>query len=297
MDQEFYFEESNPKKTKIIIVIMIIAFSLFCATLVYYRNLYTLHVKKDLVYEVGTQISEDVRDFVNNKVVDDGDYTLLLAGVSMEDNVLTKVGTYTFKVKYKNITKKGKLKVIDTVAPKVEVQDLTVGVNEEYEVSEFLTLCEDYSKPCNVLYEDESDKNLNKKEGSYKFNIIITDDVGNKVKKEVNLTVKKGYNLGKSKESDLTVHHIDPDLSDWDKSIVLKFSKGYDPNEIDESDAYSELLEITGSDLHNYIDPIYENNLITETQIIDVYNKYGLIIGYAIRVKLDNSLYLYLKNN
>lgn len=295
MDQDFYFEEANPHKTKRIIIFLIILFLALAVLFLYYRSRYTLNIRKDLKFEAGSVLSQDVRDFVLNKVVDQNDYTLMLSGVQMEDNVLTSVGEYTFKIKYKNITKSGKIKVIDTVAPKVEVKDVTVGLDEEFEPSEFISVCEDYSKPCNVEYVSEESEELYKKEGSYNLKIRVSDSVGNSVKKDVNLTVKKDYSLLASKENDLTVHHIDPDYSDWDNSIVLKFSKALDPNDIDETDEYGQLMEISGGDLHNYIDPMYINNLITDSQIIEVYNKYGLVIGYAIRIKLDNGLYLYLK--
>lgn len=297
MDQDFYFEESNPKKVRIIMVVIFIIISALCIALLYCRSLYTLNVKKEVIYEAGSKISYDVADYVTNKVVDESDYTLLFSAVTMDGDILNKVGEYTYKVKYKNITKAGKIIVKDTIIPDVEVQNLTVGVGEEYELDEFITKCVDYSSPCLVTYENESDEKLNQKEGTYAFNIIISDSVGNKVTKEVKLTAKKGFNLTGSKESDLTVNHIEPEFTDWDKTMILKFSKAYDPNEIDETDVYGELLDITGSDLHNYIDPIYANNAITDYQIIWVYNKYGYVIGFAIRIKLDNGLYLYLKNN
>lgn len=297
MDQEFYFEESNPKKAKLIAAILLIVISLFFVGLLKLRSLYTLNLKKGLEFEVGTKISYDVTDYVTNRIVDENDYTLLFSAITMEDDVLNKIGEYTFKVKYKNVTKSGKLTVIDTVKPNVEVQDLTVGVNEEFLLDDFITKCEDYSLPCDVTYEDKKDEDNYKKEGSYKFNIFISDAAGNKVKKSVNLTVKKGYNYTQTKESDLKIDHIEPEYSDWDKSMILKFSKGYDPNDIDDTDVYGDLMDISGGDLHRYLDPMYENNRIEESQIIFVYNKYGLVIGFAIRVELDNGLSFYLKNN
>ena len=99
------------------------------------------------------------------------------------------------------------------------------------------------------------------------------------------------------KEKDLKADHIIPNFDDWDNEMIIKFEKGYDPNSIDDTDAYSKLMEVSGEDLHKYIDPLYVNNLITDSQIIEVYNKYGLVIGYAIRVKLDNGLVLYCQNN
>lgn len=296
MDQDFYYEETSPKNAKLMVLGIVVVFVLICVGLYLYRAKYTLHIKKGITYEVGSTISEDIHDFVDNKIVDENDYTLLLAGVNMDDNVLNKVGEYTFKVKYKNVTKSGKIKVVDTKAPTVEVQELTVGVDEEYLVDDFIKVCDDYSKPCNVDYEKESDKNLNKKAGNYNFNIVIADAENNKVTKEVSLIVKSNYSYEDARKNDLHVDHIDPDLEDFDGTLILKFSEAYDPNEFDETDAYGEFLEITSEDHHNYLDPLYYNNAITEEQIAEAYNKYGYLVGYAIRVKLDNGLYFYLKN-
>lgn len=295
MDQDFYFEESNPRKTKRIIFAIIVVFLLIVGGLYYYKSKYTLNIKKNLKYEVGTVLPTDVREFVNNKVIDESDYTLLVSSISTEDGVLNKVGDYTYKIKYKNVTKTGKIKVVDTVAPRVEVEELTVGVNEEFLVDDFVKVCEDYSKPCKAEYDNESDSKLNEKEGTYDFKIRVSDSVGNMVKKDVTLHVKKGYNSKDGKESDLKIDHIEPEFADWNKEMIVSFTKACDPNEVDESDGYGEFLEISADDLHNYIDPLYMNNGIVDKQIIMVYNKYDLVIGYAIRVKLDNGLYLYCK--
>lgn len=297
MDQDFYFEESNPKKAKLILVGILLLVSIFCIVLIFLRGRYTLNVRKNLVYEAGDKLSTNVADYVSNRVVDDGDYTLLLDGISSDEGILNKVGEYTFKVKYKNITKKGTIKVVDTKAPEVETIDLTIGVDEEIEVDTFVSVCKDYSMPCNVTYEHEKDADNYKKEGEYTFNIIVTDGVGNKVKKSVKLNVKKNYNYKDTIVKDLTIHHVEPELDDWKGDIILKFNKAYDPNEIDETEAYASLMEITAGDLHNYLDPLYMNNEIRETQIIEVFNKSGYIIGYAVRVKLDNGLYFYLKKS
>lgn len=294
MDSDFYFEESNPRKSKLIFLAIILVILLLGGGFVFLRDKYTLNVKKNLVFEIGSTIDIDVSLFVNNKIVDASDYKLLLTSVPIEDNVLTKVGEYSFKVKYKNITKKGKIKVVDTVAPMVEVTDLTIGVDEELDINDFVTKCEDYSMPCKVEYKNSQDEDKIKDIGNYTFDIVISDLEGNKVTKTVNLEVKSDYNHTRNKESDLKVHHISPSFDDWDGQMVIKYDKGYNPNDIDDTEAYTELQEVTMGDFHEYLDSIYENNLITDSQLIEVYNQYGLIIGYGIRVKLDNGLSFYL---
>lgn len=297
VEQDFYFEESNPRKTKLVIFGLILLFIIAVVCYFLVRNKYTLNIKRNLKFEVGSVLSTDIRDYVNNKVLDENDYSLILSSVQQEDGILTKTGEYSFKIKYKNVTKTGHLKVIDTVAPKVEVAELTVGIGEDFDGDDFIVSCEDYSKPCKVDYVDTNDAGPYKEEGTYNFQISISDNASNVVKKDVTLIVKKDYNSNVQKEKDLKADYIIPNFDDWNNEMIIKFEKGYDPNSIDDTDAYSKLMEVSGEDLHKYIDPLYVNNLITDSQIIEVYNKYGLVIGYAIRVKLDNGLVLYCQNN
>lgn len=294
MDQEFYFEETNSKKSFIISVLIILIILVFCLYLFVIKGRYTLNLNKNLKFEVGSKVNYDIKTYVNNNIIDENDYFLFLNSLPIENDIFIKTGVYDFTVKYKNVSKKGKIEIIDTVSPKVEVIDLTIGLNEKFNGEDFLSLCDDYSKPCKVDFKHVEDKDKNKIEGTHKINLIVSDDYDNKTEVSANLIVKKGYNSIDNKEKDLKIDHINPEFSDFNGTLIVKYNKGYDSNEIDESDAYHDLMEITGSDFHEYLDPLYTNNLIVDSQIIEVYNKYDLIIGYAIRVKLDNGLYFYL---
>lgn len=293
-ENEFYIEESNPKKTKLIIVVIILIISVLFVALLYYRNLYTLNVKNTVTYEVGEKLDKNVLNYLENKVIDEYDYRLNLNGVPTKDGILNKVGKYTYKVKYKSITKKGTIEVVDTKPPVVEVTSLTVGVKEDFELDEFITKCEDYSKPCNVLYKNEKDEHLNEKAGDYTFNIVISDVYNNKVTKRVKLEVKKNYSREKIKKKDLKVDHIEPDYKDWNNEMILTYSEGVDANKLDEDSRYTYLLDLAGGDLSIYLPSEYMTNVIEEAEIIFVYNKYDYVIGFAVRVKLDNGKVLYL---
>lgn len=293
-EEEFYMEETNPKSAKRICIG--IAFVLIILTVFFgvYRKYHTLNLKDNIVYEAGEKISKDVEDYVVNKIVEKNDYTIILTGIPVKDGILTTPGEYTFKVKFKNITKKGHLVVKDTRGPKVEVKNLTVGVKEEFDIAEFITSCEDYSMPCDVNYVNSRDETLQKKAGDYVFEIVIKDNLGNKTTKKVRLTVKKGYSLEKEKTSDLKIHHADPTFDDWDKSMILTYSEAVDANSFDEDPRYSYLLDLVSGSIREYLPEEYVNNAIVEDNIITVYNKYNYIIGFAYRVKLDNGRVLYL---
>lgn len=294
MEEEIYIEESNPRKVKIVCIILLIVLSIFFLAYLYFKSHYTLTLKT-IKIEAGEKLSEDLEFYLENKILDKSDYTLYLSDVPTNDKgILDEVGEYTYKVRYKNITKKGKFIVKDTVAPSVETVDLTIGVKEEYDIGDFILECNDYSRPCDVSYKDEDDANLQKKAGNYDFKIVVSDSEGNKVTKTVRLNVKKNYSYENKKKSDLKVDHIDPDYKDWNNKMILTYSKGVNELELDEDDRYQYLLDLSGDDLNMYLPVEYSTNHIEEAEIIFVYNKYDYIIGYAIRVKIDTGEYLYL---
>ena len=294
MEEEIYIEESNPRKVKITCIVIIILLSIFFFVFLYFKSQYTLTLK-DVKVEAGEKLSKDLEFYLENKILDKSDYSLYLSSIPTNENgVLNEVGEYTYKVRYKNITKKGKFIVKDTKAPEVETVDLTIGVNEDYDIGDFILECSDYSRPCDVTYKDEKSANVQKKAGNYDFKIVISDTQGNKVTKTVRLNVKKNYSYENKKKSDLNVDHIDPDYKDWNKNMILTYSKGVNELELDEDDRYQYLLDLTGEDLNIYLPLKYSANHIEEAEIIYVYNKYDYIIGYAIRVKIDTGEYVYL---
>ena len=292
--EEIYIEESNPHKVKIVIIILLVLLSIFFIVFIMLKNRYTLTVG-NVVVEVGDKFSDDVQFYVENKVIDYDDYKLYLPDVTLDKNgKISSTGEYEFKVKYKNITKTAKLIVKDTKAPDVEVMDLTVGVNEEFDISDFVMSCYDYSKPCNATYKKDSDGDIKKKAGIYEFDIVVADQAGNKVTKGVRLVVKNGYNSLEVKKNDLKIHRIDPDYDDWNNEMILTYSKGVDEDHLDHDDRYMYLLDILSDDLTQYLPEEKKIYTIDESEVIYVYNKYDFVIGFAIRVKLSSGEYLYL---
>ncbi len=292
--EEIYIEESNPHKVKIVVIVLLVLLSLFFIVFVSLKNKYTLTIK-DVNVEVGEKLNKDVQFYVKNEVIDESDYKLYLPNISLDDKgKTTSTGEYEFKVKYKNITKKGKLTIEDTKAPEVEVRDLTVGVNEEYDVSDFVFSCDDYSKPCNATFKDKNGGEPQKKAGIYEFDIVVADQAGNKVTKGVRLIVKKGYNAEDVKKSDLKIDHIDHDYGDWNNQTVLTYSKGVHEDHLDHDDRYMYLQDLLGEDLEQFLPEDKKIYSISEAEIIYLYNKYNYIVGFGIRVKLSNGEYTYL---
>ncbi len=294
MDEDFYYEETGNSKKYLILTITII--TLIAIGLFLYKK-YMFNIKTEVIYEVGDKISYDVSNYVNNTILDKDKYKLTLdEHLKIEDDVIIKAGEYEFYLKYNGSTKKGKVIVKDTKAPEVQVKELTVGLNEEFEPSEFVTVCNEYSKPCNISYKKESDNELIKKEGTYSVTLVIKDAYDNQVTKDTKLTVKNGYSLANEKIKDLKIDHISPDYGDWDhKSYAVKYAKAFDSSDIS-NERFTYLYDMLADDLSGYLPSGYEGSTIIDTEVIYIYNQYNYIVGFAVRAELSDGKFIYLTN-
>ena len=295
MNDELFLEETNPKKVKYGILATIIIIILVVGGVVAYSRFISIRTKKRITFEVGTKISLKAKDYINNKRIKEEDLTLDIEDVEKdENNVLTKVGEYVFYIDYKGKTTKGKVIVQDTTAPTVKTEDLVIGVNEEYELDEFLSVCDDYSKPCTVTYKNESDESLSEKVGEYEVPITVADAYDNKTSITAKLIVKEGYSREALRKGDLKIDHIDPVYDDFHDQLVLKYNEAVSEDELDDDEKYNDLLELSADILENYLPAEYKGSTITDSEIIFVYNKYNYIVGFAFRVKINTGKYVYL---
>lgn len=292
--EEFYYEGTNPKRVKIICVILVILFIIVVGIYIYIRSTYTLNVKSKVIVELGSEVSNNITDYIDNKIADEKDYTLNLKGVSISDNKYDLVGEYQYKVKYKSITKKGKIVVKDTTPPDVEIEDVKVGIDEKIEPDEFVKSCVDYSRPCNVEVNGTSIEELVQHAGTYTVNLVISDQYNNKVNKTASLEVKKGYSRADVIQSDLKIDHIDEKVEDFKNELYIKYDKALAPHDFEHNEEYQTLAEAATSSLYNYLPEEYKLNRVDDFLLFPVFNKYNYVVGVAIRVTLDNGKTMYL---
>lgn len=293
-NEDFYYEGTSPKRVRVICVILLILFTIAVLSFIYIRKTYTLTVKSKVIVELGSEVSYDIKDYVDNKIKSEDDYSINLKGVSIKDNKYDLPGEYTFKIKYKSITKKGKIVVKDTTPPNVEVEDVKVGINEIVEPDSFIKSCEDYSRPCIVDVKGDQIEDLVKKEGTHTVNLVISDQYENKVTKTASIIVKKNYSREEELRSDLKIDHINEDVDDFKNVIYIKYSKALFDEELEDDEEYQNLVDAATSSLYNYLPEAYKLNRVDDFKIIPVYNKYNYVIGVAIRVTLDNGMTMYL---
>lgn len=287
---EFYVEDLSRKEIifKVFITLIIVG----CAVVlgIYLIGANSLHIKKEIKIEAGSTLSKKVSDYVTGKLNNTTEYTIKVEGLKLGE-VVEKTGEYKYTVKYNRQIKEGKIIVIDTKAPEVTTQDVTIGPDDDYELDDFIKSCNDYSKPCKVTLKDDKDYT---EVGIYNLTLIIEDQSGNKTEKTASLTIKEGYSLKEVKESNLNIASTEPAIEDFkDEYAFIKFDKAYEND--DESEAYNYMLELITEDLNKYIPSEYAGATIVDQETIELLNKYGYVVGYAFKVKLSNGEETYLK--
>ena len=292
MEDEIIYEESKmSSKTKAIILLVIILALALGIVILFKKN--NFGVKKTITLEVGEKISTNVRDYITNNPLNDRDYKLSIDSVPYDnDNRLTLVGEYTYRVTFKDSIKEGKIIVKDTKALEVTTVDLTAGIDDDIKASDFVAICNDYSVPCTFEFNGNIDTS---KTGTYDVSIKAKDFYNNETVATAKLTVKEGYSFRDVKSKDLEPKYMEPSYDDWNKQYVVKFAGGLDP---DDSDNYrwQYYYDFLDDDMADYLDDKHKGKTIQSTEIMAIYNKYHYIIGFACRATLSDGSITYLTN-
>lgn len=280
--EEFYYEESNPKHVFIKCLICLFIIGLVIGVFLFYKNKNTISLKT-ITIEVGDTLSTNIDNYLKNGHKYKSDYKLYL-----EDVDTTKVGEYSYKVKYNKHTKTGKIKVVDTTKPSVQLDDITIGINEEFNPNVLLVKCDDKSLPCNVSFAQDSDSDLLKREGTYNIEFVISDSEGNKTKSSAKITVSATETLSSKMTKDLEYYSN----SENDDTIEHIFFEKLDKAINEDTLEFEGMIqEISAVDFNEYVEgDIYSTKLIT------AYNKYGYVIGIQVEVTFNDGTKELLQN-
>lgn len=285
MDEDFFIEESNPKKVLRILFFILLITGIFAG--LYYFYFYHEEIKlKNITIELGDKLSTNVNDYIKGDKV--YDFKIDLSNVSIDENGITdSVGEYSYKIYANNDELKGKIFVKDTTPPLVELRELEVGLNEEFDPHDFIVSCSDLSLICDTYYHKKSDEKLNEKEGEYTLTLEIKDKYGNTTLKETKLKVSKDYSLGELKSGDNEVFKVYPLDENWNNTYTVKFKKGI----FEEDDEFeTEILDLTNFDFSK----LFEDTIKNQT-LLTIYNKYNYALGFSMKVELDNGKIVYVK--
>jgi len=287
--EEIYIEETNSKTVFKTILIILFVLGIIIGGYVYFHNSNILRLDK-VTIELGDKLPNDVDFYVKNKIRNINDYELNLLAVPVDEQGKTdEVGKFKYKVKFESQEKKGTIIVKDTKAPKVSVRELTILTNEKFLLDDFITACDDYSNTCRVSLKNSKDEKLFGKVGMHVIELKVSDMYGNSVTKEVKLNVSNTESLADQKETDMEIYKTYPEYEDYDGTITLKYDRAVDENTLDESEEYSDYLDLVSTDYNDLRD-----NEVYNQEILTLYNKHGYIIGFAVRLTFNDGTIEYV---
>ena len=143
---------------------------------------------KNVTLELGKKASTKVSDYVTWKDIDELTYRLDVSKV--DSNV---VGEYKYTVTHANVTKYGKVKVSDTVAPQATTKELVIGLNETYIANDFIDECNDLSG-CQAKFSDGAEEKTATVEGKDTAYIYVYDKYDNSRLLKIEFTVGAATN-------------------------------------------------------------------------------------------------------
>jgi len=279
LDEDFADVTSHGNRTIALVLAFIIAFiSIFGYFFVYQKFHFSLNT---VTVELGSTISYDVNYYLKKKVVDTSGYKLDVSRVKSDE-----VGTYSYSITYNTITKKGKVKVVDTTPPVFEIGDVTVEVGDEsFYIGNALTKCEDASELCLASFKNESDAELINSIGKYLVTVVVEDLYKNKSETTINLNVVEKGSIILDEEKDLEYDHSSVELPNFSNEYYLKFDKAYNKDSEELEDLISEIHTET---IEEYVKNNYSGYTLSESEIVEMYNKSDYVIGIVIKLTINN---------
>lgn len=279
MDEDFLDVTNHGNRSiAMFLMLLILGIGAFGYFFVYQKYHFSLNTVK---LEIGSEVSTDVNDYLKKKVLDTSGYKLDVSKVDAN-----KIGEYNYTVTYNKMTKKGKVKVQDTKPPVFETKDLTIVIGDtNFSKGDFLTKCEDASKPCIVSFKNENDIKKVNTVGEYDITIYVSDAYNNKSEANVKLSVVDDESFVSDEEKDLEFASAEKEINIDDLKYYIKLDRALkrgseDANEIKALIAIGDISAIIESDYPGYD--------IKNVEIINAYNKSGYIIGYIVRATISD---------
>ena len=289
MDEDFIdVQGGNSKLIAFVLIVVMISISMFGYFFVYQRHYFGL---KNITVELGSELTTDVNYYLKKSVVDTSGYKL---NISKVDTM--SVGTYEYSITFNKKKKSAKIKVEDTVPPKFSLVDkyiVEVG-DDDFFLGDVLKTCEDASMPCIVTFQKDSDESLINSVGEYDVAIYVSDVYKNKVPTKIHMSVVEKGSIVKEEEADLEYASASSELPNFNDEYYLKLTKALKKDSEEAEDKKDEFsIEL----IDEYVKEKYPEKTVKSSEIVEVYNKSEYIIGYVIKIELDDGKVVYMSRN
>ena len=154
-------------------------------------------IKKEVTAEIMSDVFKAEDFFDNKKLEDDLEINYKKDGEDITFlEKYDKLGTYEVVIKNKDKEYKSLLNVVDTTKPVLKLKNVSIKVNDKYNISDFIESCVDNSgEECILSFkEDKTYKDV----GVYDIVIIAKDSSGNEVEETTKLEILKKQTSNKT---------------------------------------------------------------------------------------------------
>ena len=133
-------------------------------------------VLKNVEIELGSEVSSNIDDYATFNGIASSSCSLNTNNISTD----TVNQEYEFTITCNGVTYTGKAKIVDTIAPVVEVKEVTVQVGSTVSPEDFIASCSDASE-CSYQFKNEDTVKgyLTQAGTDNPVEIVVTDEAGN----------------------------------------------------------------------------------------------------------------------
>lgn len=305
------------KRTIIVVIAIVICITIGSLIFISQKNKKSnkkveeqIKIKKEIIVPVMSELLkvDDYFDKLENSKSAKIIYYLDDSEVEFKEKY-QEVGKYKVVINFNGKNYTTTLKVVDTEAPVVEVKELEITKDSEYNVKDFIVSCSDNNeKECLISFKEET---AYKDVGTYDITIVAKDESGNATEKQTKLIIKdktqkdsKNNNKEKNTKNNVKFVKRESEVSEKQSDFkygikaVVKTTKTYDlysdGSKKNEKTTTKTTYDKSGynastSDLKDEASQVYASNISLINGVLNYTNSYRDEVGVE-KLDLDSDL-------
>lgn len=305
------------KRTIIVVIAIVICITIGSLIFISQKNKKSnkkveeqIKIKKEIIVPVMSELLkvDDYFDKLENSKSAKIIYYLDDSEVEFKEKY-QEVGKYKVVINFNGKNYTTTLKVVDTEAPVVEVKELEITKDSEYNAKDFIVSCSDNNeKECLISFKEET---AYKDVGTYDITIVAKDESGNATEKQTKLIIKdktqkdsKNNNKEKNTKNNVKFVKRESEVSEKQSDFkygikaVVKTTKTYDlysdGSKKNEKTTTKTTYDKSGynastSDLKDEASQVYASNISLINGVLNYTNSYRDEVGVE-KLDLDSDL-------
>ena len=155
-----------------------------------------INIKENVEVEINSEVL-NIKVFFENSNFSDGEINYFENDKKIKfDTKYNKIGSFKVVIKINDKNYETTLNVVDTLAPTLKLKELTITLDDKFEINSFVESCTDNSKEDCILSYKENKKYT--KVGTYDVTIIAKDKSDNVAEETTKLIIKNKKNTNET---------------------------------------------------------------------------------------------------